>query len=235
MQTQKVPVRRKLLEHGFIILSGFITMYAYREKRYTDRASILRFYCLRFGAIVASYYLFYVLNALYYSVTRWERHDEFLAGGAITSLFLVQAFAPASLCLMHGPIVSMAMIDLGKQTGCLIVGDVDKCNAGDDQRWWNWYILYRFPLALRYAWQHETRWGRIGRYFWGAVADITAAAFFVLNFFWFGRDGWKPTGYGRVVAYEPLWLTLMGDLGFQVYMCHYLVMNLLIDFHAPWA
>ena len=67
-------------------------MYAYREKRYTDRASILRFYCLRFGAIVASYYLFYVLNALYYSVTRWERHDEFLAGGAITSLFLVQAF-----------------------------------------------------------------------------------------------------------------------------------------------
>jgi len=175
-------------------------MYAYREKRYTDRASILRFYCLRFGAIVASYYLFYVLNALYYSVTRWERHDEFLAGGAITSLFLVQAFAPgsdwfpngpgwtlscmsfswwlfplthsllrhtrsaadgitlrmlgalaASLCLMHGPIVSMAMIDLGKQTGCLIVGDVDKCNAGDDQRWWNWYILYRFPLALRYV------------------------------------------------------------------------------------
>lgn len=116
------------------------------------------------------------------------------------------------------------------------------------------------------AWQHETRWGRIGRYFWGAVADITAAAFFVLNFFWFGRDGWKPTGYGRVVAYEPLWLTLMGplygtflfasscgtggvfaklcrhpvltnlgDLGFQVYMCHYLVMNLLIDFEDAWA
>lgn len=26
------------------------------------------------------------------------------------------------------------------------------------------------------AWQHETRWGRIGRYFWGAVADITAEA-----------------------------------------------------------
>jgi len=44
---------------GFIILSGFITQYAYRDADYSSRPEVWRYYARRFGSILAGYYFFY--------------------------------------------------------------------------------------------------------------------------------------------------------------------------------
>ena len=76
---------------GFIILSGFITHYAYHDARYDAWPTVLRFYAKRFGAILGSYYLFYALTAAWRVCFDWDGVVAH-ADSMLLSLVLCQAW-----------------------------------------------------------------------------------------------------------------------------------------------
>lgn len=76
---------------GFIILSGFITHYAYHDARYDAWPAVLRFYAKRFGAILGSYYLFYALTAAWRVCFDWDGVVAH-ADSMLLSLVLCQAW-----------------------------------------------------------------------------------------------------------------------------------------------
>jgi peptidoglycan/LPS O-acetylase OafA/YrhL len=106
---------------AFIILSGFVTHYAYGSKPHNTRGQILRFYVRRMGAICVSYYLSWAVMLLFAvlacaSGSCIGRHAEPGFGhlqramGAVASLFMVQSMDPVSPQYPSGPAWTISTI-----------------------------------------------------------------------------------------------------------------------------
>lgn len=106
---------------GFILLSGYVTHYAYASKQYNSATAILRYYARRFGAVLFSYYATWLVMLILsigacasgacisndhmlnpvYSITR----------GAL-SLLMLQSFEPTEPYFPNGPAWTISTMGL---------------------------------------------------------------------------------------------------------------------------
>jgi peptidoglycan/LPS O-acetylase OafA/YrhL len=106
---------------AFIIMSGYVTHYAYMGKPYDTRARVLRFYARRFGAILFSYYGSWLVMLVFATMacltgsciggTEGLSPLGYLAYGA-ASLLMVQSFEPIRPYFPNGPAWTISTMGL---------------------------------------------------------------------------------------------------------------------------